>query len=132
MGNQCQSKDVIYHTSVKRLDTSNTETYIGLTSHPFKQRWNNHKASFNLETHKNETKLSTYIWDLKNNGIQYKLGWRIVSKTNSYSPARKKCWLCIKEKDIIIFKPTTASLNIRHKFFSQCLHKNKFKLNKQG
>ena len=130
--NQCKSTDVIYQASVKRLDTGTTETYIGLTSHPFKQRWNNHKVSFNLESHKNETKLSTHIWNLKSQGVQYELGWRIVAKTNSYSPARKKCWLCIKEKHQIIFKPTTASLNMRNEFFSQCPHKNKFKMIKQG
>ena len=131
VNNQCLEKDIIYQATVKRLDNSKTETYIGLTSKTFKERWANHKTSFNLASHQTETKLSVYIWDLKRQGIDFELTWRIVAKTNSYSPSSKKCWLCIKEKYFILFEPKQASLNKRHKFFSPCLHKRKYKLSEQ-
>ena len=75
---------------MKRLDNQKTETYIGLTPKTFKQKWSNHKTSFRLIIHSSETKLSTYIWDLKKQGINFELNWRIVAKTNSYSPSSKK------------------------------------------
>ena len=115
--NECLLNNVIYQATVKRADTGNTETYIELTSKAFKERWNNHKTSFRVESHKNESRLSTYIWDLKSQGINFGLSWRIIAKTNSYSPSSKKCWLCIKEKYYILFEPKLASLNKRHKFF---------------
>ena len=131
MNNECLTKDVIYQATVQSSDTSEIETYIGLTSKTFKERWNNHKTSFRLENHQNESKLSVHIWDLKRQQIDYELKWRIIAKTNSYSPSSKKCWLCVKEKYYILFEPKMATLNKRHEFFTPCLHKAKFKLNKQ-
>ena len=85
--NKCLLSDVIYQASVIRQDNGEKETYVGLTSTSFKSRWSNHKTSFNLDSHKNETKLSIYIWDLKRKGINYELNWQILAKSKSYSPA---------------------------------------------
>ena len=59
--NKCLEKDVIYQASVTRTDTGETQTYVGLTSNTFKVRWANHKTSFDLTSHENETRLSKYI-----------------------------------------------------------------------
>ena len=128
MKNECLTTNVIYQATVKRLDNQQIETYIGLTSRSFKERWTCHKTSFRLQSHQNETKLSVYIWSLKHQGVDFELSWRIVAKTSAYSPATKKCWLCIKEKFFILYEPNQASLNKRHEFFTPCLHKSKFKL----
>ena len=126
--NKCLLSDVIYQASVIRQDNGEKETYVGLTSTSFKSRWSNHKTSFNLESHKNETKLSIYIWDLKQKGINYELNWQILAKSKSYSPASRKCWLCLKEKFYILFGGEKSTLNKRHEFFTPCIHKQKFKL----
>ena len=39
--------------------------YIGLASTTFKERYNNHKNSFNHEKYENEAELSKYVWKLK-------------------------------------------------------------------
>ena len=128
VNNQCLTSDVIYQATVTRADNEQAETYIGLTSRPFKERWTNHKSSFRLESHQTETKLSVYIWSLKRKGIDFELSWRIVAKTSSYSPATKKCWLCLKEKFYILYIANQASLNKRHEIFTPCPHKSKHKL----
>ena len=131
LGQECLTKDVIYQAQVKRADKDTVEKYVGLTSTPFKLRWSNHKVSFTHPSRQNETKLSTYIWDLKRQGIAFELNWKILEKSNSYSPSTKKCWLCIKEKYFILFKPKEATINMRHEFFSPCPHKAKYKLSQQ-
>ena len=80
------TEDVVYQAKVKRLDNNKEETYIGLTSNTFKQRWTAHKSSFRLEAHEKDTRLSTYIWKLKREQVNFELNWRIVAKTRSYSP----------------------------------------------
>ena len=126
--NQCLKEDVIYQATVKRLDNQMTETYVGLTSNTFKARWANHKTSFRLISHQNETKLSTYIWELKRQGINFELKWQLIAKSKSYSPSSKNCRLCLKEKYFILFRKEMATLNKRHEFFTPCAHKEKFKL----
>ena len=131
VGNKCMTQDVVYQAKVRRLDNNKEETYIGLTSNTFKQRWTAHKSSFRLEPHEKDTRLSTYIWKLKRQQVNFELSWRIVAKTRSYSPVSKKCMLCIKEKFYIIFGDSMATLNKRHEFFTPCQHKAKFKLSNQ-
>ena len=41
------------------------KTYIGMTEHAFKTRFNNHSLSFNHEKHSAKTTLSKYVWELK-------------------------------------------------------------------
>ena len=126
--NQCLQEDVIYQATVKRMDNQTTETYVGLTSNTFKARWANHKTSFRLISHQNETKLSTYIWELKRQGINFELKWQLIAKSKLYSPSSKNCKLCLKEKYFILFRKEMATLNKRHEFFTPCEHKEKFKL----
>ena len=129
---ECLTTDVVYQAEVTRQDNQETETYIGLTSKSFKARWTTHKTSFRLLTHEKETTLSAHIWNLKKMGVNFDIKWKIVSKTNSYTPSSKMCWLCTKEKYFIIFKPEMATLNKRNEFFSKCPHKRKFKLCNQS
>ena len=129
--NKCLEKEVIYQASVTRTDTGEIQTYVGLTSNTFKARWANLKTSFNLTSHENETRLSTYIWELKRKNVNFELNWRILAKSKAYSPVSKKCWLCIKEKYFILYGGEAATLNKRNELFTPCIHKEKFKLCKQ-
>ena len=45
---------------VTTTDDGNTKEYIGMTANPFKERYPNHKTSFNLYNHSSDTKLSKY------------------------------------------------------------------------
>ena len=100
---ECLSKNVIYQANVKRLDTQTSETYIGLTSKTFKERWNNHKTSFRLENHKNESKLSTYIWELKEQNVNFEIRWKIKARTSAYSPASKNAGFVVKKNTSYFF-----------------------------
>ena len=60
----CKVKIIVYQATVKRLDAKAEETYIGLTSTTFKQRYNKHNIDFKNVKTQNATTLSTYIWKL--------------------------------------------------------------------
>ena len=128
VANNCLEKNVIYQATVQRQDDQKVETYIGLTSTSFKDRWTSHKSSFRLPNHENDTKLSAYIWKLKREGVNFNLSWKIISKSNAYNPSTKKCWLCLNEKYFIMYRSDMATLNKRHDFFTPCPHKKKYKL----
>ena len=52
--------------------------YIGITGGKFKDRWASHNFSFRHEKASRSTKLSKYVWELKNKGIEPKLSWTIL------------------------------------------------------
>ena len=64
-------KNAIYQATVKRDDTNETETYIGLTENTFKVRYNNHTSSFRNANKKHATELNKYIWQLKDLNVNY-------------------------------------------------------------
>ena len=75
----CQNSDCpIDNASVDRLDTNETKHYFGTCEKNFKERYNNHTASFRSKSKEKSTELSKYIWELKNNNIQHNLKWCIV------------------------------------------------------
>ena len=47
-------------------------TFYG-SSEDFKFRYNNHTKSLSHQHCKNDTELSKHIWDLKNEGVHYKI-----------------------------------------------------------
>ena len=85
----CLATGVIYQATVTRLDNDKEETYVGLTAGNFKTRFSLHTSSFR-NNRKNATTLSRHIWDLKDKEIQFKIGWKILAMSNSYSPATNR------------------------------------------
>ena len=124
MEGKCLTNNIVYQ-AVVATPTGEKESYIGLTSNTFKQRWQQHKSSFNIKSKRNETTLSQYIWKLKDKEVDYKLTWKIVGKANPFSPVSEKCNLCLKEKFFIIFRPEMCSLNTRNELATHCRHKRK-------
>ena len=124
----CQTPEIIYQATVTRQDNNNKETYIGLTSNTFKTRYNAHTSSFNNNRQRNATTLSRHIWSLKDSGTEYEITWKIVDRGKPYSPASKRCNLCLKEKLYIICKPEMSTLNNRNELASKCRHKDQFLL----
>ena len=131
LSGECLTKNIIYQATVTQTNSDKTEKYVALTSTEFKKRLANHKTSFRLNNHSTATTISGHIWDLKRQGIDFELNWRILAKSQSCSPASQKCWLCLKEKYFIMFKPELATLNKRSELFTACLHKKKIKLSSQ-
>ena len=68
---------MIYEATVTTT-TGDTKTYIGMTEHEFKTRYNNHKLSFRDRKHSHSTVLSKHIWDLKDSNTDYQINWRII------------------------------------------------------
>ena len=128
LGGRCLESGVIYQATITRDDNEVKETYIGLTDNSFKTRYNGHTCSFRNRSKRNATTLSQYVWTLKDDQISFSIDWKMIAKCNSYSPASKKCNLCIKEKYYIICKPNMSSLNTRNELASECRHRKKWLL----
>ena len=67
----CRTQNVIYQAEVKT--EKERKTYIGLTSMEFKKRLSKHKTDFSYKKYKKSTKLSNYIWKLKEAKTNYKI-----------------------------------------------------------
>ncbi|KAL5019984.1 hypothetical protein ScPMuIL_002876 [Solemya velum] len=123
----CQRKNVVYQATVTDKEQTKTETYVGIAS-DFKERYRNHKASFNNLSRRNDTELSKYIWAYKVRGKEYKIDWHILKTCAPYNNITKRCNLCQYEKFIIIRKPELSTLNKRNELVSLCRHSRKFLL----
>ncbi len=97
-----------------------------MTANSFKERFNNHKKSFNDPRYENETELSKYVWQLKNNEKKYKIRWSIIKRAPSYNAGGKKCHLCLEEKLYLLKANKDLSLNKRTELFAKCRHADKF------
>ena len=71
LNNMCLTKDLVYQAEVKTKDNNDIKTYIGMTATTFKERYRNHKKSFNDIKYENETELSKHVWKLKLNREQF-------------------------------------------------------------
>ena len=68
------------------------------------------------------TELSNYIWELKENGENYKIDWLIAMKAHPYICGMRKCDLCLCEKLVIARANSANLLNKRDELVSKCLH----------
>ena len=121
----CLTKGIVYQAAVTRQDNMETESYVGLTENTFKTRFTGHTSSFRNENQKHATSLSQYIWTLKDSDTPYSIKWKILANCKPYSPASKRCNLCLTEKYFIICKPELSSLNHRNELISACRHRRK-------
>ena len=105
-----------------------TKTYYGASEGEFKTRYNNHTKSFRNLKYRNESELSKYLWDLKDNNTDFTLRWSIESFASPYKCGSMRCDLCLSEKLAIIRADTRHLLNKRTELISKCRHINKFLL----
>ena len=84
-------------------------------------RYGGHLSNFKHEDSKGTT-LSTHVCDLKEKSIVHTVNWEIIARSKGHNPTTGQCWLCLKEKYFIMFKPAEATLNFRSEFFSSCRH----------
>ena len=69
---QCLTDNLVYKATVK-ADNRPEKIYIGMTENTFKTRFNGHKVSLKHKSHRNDTTLSKYIWELKDNGTNFNI-----------------------------------------------------------
>ena len=122
MEGNCLVKGVIYRAEVVE-DNETRNTYTGLTGNSFKERYYCHTNSIRNRNSEHSTTLSTHIWQLKDQNIDYRLKWKIVDRGRKFNPVNRKCNLCLKEKYYIIFQPDGATLNRKSELFSACRHR---------
>ena len=79
LNQNCLSECLIYNTVV---NTSTTKIYYGTCEKSFNERYNNHTSSFKSKSRQKSTELSNYIWELKENGENYKIDWLIAMKVH--------------------------------------------------
>ena len=72
----CCKKNVIYQAEVITED-GRIEFYIGSTTQTFKGRFSGHRTSMNNPKYREKgSKLSKFIWELKDEGTNYQIKWR--------------------------------------------------------
>ena len=92
----------------------------------FKERYGNHKKSFSNPKYENETKLSKYLWKIKNAGKRHSMKWSILKQVPSYTAGEKCCSLCTEEKLCLLKMNNNKTLNRRSELFAKCRHAEKF------
>ena len=124
MDGNCLVSCIVYKAEVTTNQTK--KIYYGSCSSTFKDRYNNHTSSFRHKSKKEETKLSQYVWELKNQNQQFEIAWSIEKKCSPYRPSSNKCDLCTTEKLVIIKERNKNMLNKRSEIANKCRHSNKF------
>ena len=129
LNNNCLNTNLIYKATISSNVPSTPKTYIGLTEGPFKQRYANHKKSFNHRKYEHDTELSKEVWRIKDRNETPVVTWEIVRKCPSFNPNTNKCNLCLNEKLYILYaNQSLNSLNKRNELVSKCRHQNKYSL----
>ena len=129
LNGQCKAKNIVYQAIVTTEQVPPAvETYIGMTATEFKDRYANHKQSFNKSKHRNQTTLSQYIWELKENQVDFSVKWKILDRARTFTPITGVCGLCTLEKFYIFTRPEEAKLNRHDEIFKPCLHRKKLLL----
>lgn len=127
VGGTCLEEGVVYEAVVS-AEGRVTMSYIGSSSTAIKTRINNHHCDFRNRGREHATTLSTYVWKLKDEGIEPVVKYRIKGKAKPYSPTSKKCGLCTLEKLFIAKADMTNTLNRRTEIGNKCRHRNGFTL----
>jgi hypothetical protein len=126
---QCLTKCMVYRATASSTGKS-TRYYYGLTEGPFKTRFNAHTHSFRTESTRKETELSKYVWELKDQALEYDIKWNIAQRTVPYKCGTRRCDVCLSEKMMIATADPTTMLNKRAEIVSTCRHRAKFRLDK--
>ena len=61
-------------------------------SQPFKGRYSGHRTTMNNSNFRDMgSTLSKFIWELKDEGVNFQIKWRIVDRSPPYNPRTRKC-----------------------------------------
>ena len=121
----CETQCVVYRATVTDTTVGTRETYTGVTGQSFKKRWSGHKTDSRYEKYRHSTTLSGHLWELKDQGRNFKIDWAIIEKGRDFNPITGKCDICLKEKFHIIYNRPGSSLNKREEIFNTCRHRKR-------
>ena len=94
-----QTKCIIYQANIDcDIARYKQNCYLGSCETTFKNRFGNHKKSFNHAKHKNDTELSKEFWKIKKRSGTLKTTWKIIRICRSYNRNSERCLLCLNEK----------------------------------
>ena len=126
-------KDIIYEAKIK-VEGGVEEKYLGSCATTFKERFRNHKKSFELERYKTDTSMSVFVWERKKEGKKVDVEFKVVKKAKSFTPESGRCQLCLEEKYLINKAKENGEsiLNKRSEIFAKCRHRSRFLLKKLG
>ena len=133
MGGECCTGPIVYKATTHKISPEDklveNKTYIGSTQE-FKTRLGNHKASFSNVDRKNETALSTHVWD-ENLGSKPIIKWEVVKKSFIYNKGGRYCDLCLSEALVIADHIKNKNcLNKRTELKIKCAHILRHRLSK--
>ena len=83
--------------------------------------------------HQTGTTLSKYVWKQKDNQshpIPYEVEWDIQGTDKPYNTVTGVYRLCLLEAYFLIFDEATSTLNSMDEYWSICVHKKYFLLDK--
>ena len=92
----------------------------------FKSRWYKHRSDFLHRKNKDSTRLSSYIWNLKDNNTKFEINWNIIKRVKRIKNGDKNCQLCTSEAKLIM--KNKDGLNKRIEILNKCRHRNQFLL----
>ena len=97
--NSCQTECITYHANTySDFAGYKQKCYLGSCETIVKDRFRNHKKSFNHIKHKNDTELPKEFKEIKKCNGTSKFTWKIIRICCSYNPNTKRCLLCLNEK----------------------------------
>ena len=102
--------------------------YLDSCETTFKDRFANHKKSFNHVKHKNDTELLKEFWEIKQRNGTRKITWKIMRMCRFCNPNSKRYLLCLNEKYEIAIHKGDNLLNKRTEIINTCRHRSKNKL----
>ena len=118
----------VYKAQVETNDGINelsTKVNFGISETEFTTKYNNHTISFRNRTHESDSKLSKFIWSLKDQDKEFDIKWSIF-KISSRS---KSCNLGLLKKLVISnFKEKERLLSNWLDLLSKCRHESKYVL----
>ena len=126
MDNRCLTENIIYEAEVKNLENNEVKSYIGLCSTSFKDRLAVHKQHINNVAHRKKCELANHVWQLKDEGKGYNIGWKILKEVRGRLVGGA-CRLCTTEMLHIIEYPDKEKL-LNSKCVEKCRHGAKFSL----
>ena len=129
MPGECTTPNLLYEATVtSNLPRYGSKLYKGISEPPWKDRYGNHKKSFNNQKYKNETCLSKEVWRVKSLGGTTRITWRPIKQHRGYNPTTGKCALCTSEKLEILEHRGPNLLNKRAEIVATCRHRLKYML----
>ena len=97
MNGKCQVQNLVYKCTVSATPNFPKRVYLGVAEGDWKQRFYKHKKSIMNKSYRNNTILSSYLWDLREKHVFPTLTWSVVKSVPRHSNISKRCLLCLTE-----------------------------------